>query len=339
MSCARGPPPRARRSSTRSTWSGAACRWEGTAAARTSRARSRGWSPVTLPTSPGRRLGSTAVSGSVEPQGAAGRMAGRRALVTGGASGIGLATISRLLAEGARVVAVDRRAPRPDPRAVPAVPYLTADVSQPGQVTSAVREAADLLGGPADVLANAAGVYQVRPMLDLTAAEWDHTLAPPSRWTAAVPRSERSGDGRVPACARGRFGGAARPAVRRAGTGADTPLGQRVPGRVREHGGLGLGDRLPGGGAVRGPDGGVRAAVPNRDARDRRGRRARLPRRARDQRADRGGVRREGTSGGNRHGTGRQGAGRVQRVRGRPGARPHRADAPRAELGLAAALG
>ncbi len=94
-------------------------------------------------------------------------MAGRRALVTGGASGIGLATISRLLAEGARVVAVDRRAPRPDPRAVPAVPYLTADVSQPGQVTGAVREAADLLGGPADVLANAAGVYQVRPMLDL----------------------------------------------------------------------------------------------------------------------------------------------------------------------------
>ena len=37
-------------------------------------------------------------------------MAGRRALVTGGASGIGLATIRRLLAEGAGVVALDQRA-------------------------------------------------------------------------------------------------------------------------------------------------------------------------------------------------------------------------------------
>ncbi len=104
-------------------------------------------------------------------------MAGRRALVTGGASGIGRATLSRLLAEGARVVAVDRRAPGPDLEAVPAVPYLTADVSRPEQVTSAVREAADLLGGPADVLANAAGIYQIRPLLDLTPQEWDHTLA------------------------------------------------------------------------------------------------------------------------------------------------------------------
>ena len=118
-----------------------------------------------------------AVSGSAEPRRAAGRLTGRRALVTGGASGIGRATLSRLLAEGARVVAVDRRAPGPDLQAVPGVQYLTADVSRPEQVTSAVGEAAELLGGPAEVLVNAAGIYQIRPLLDLTAAEWDHMLA------------------------------------------------------------------------------------------------------------------------------------------------------------------
>ncbi len=60
-------------------------------------------------------------------------MAGRRALVTGGASGIGLATIRRLAAEGARVVAVDQR---PPPAGGPGVPYLTADVTRPDQVAA-----------------------------------------------------------------------------------------------------------------------------------------------------------------------------------------------------------
>jgi NAD(P)-dependent dehydrogenase (short-subunit alcohol dehydrogenase family) len=39
---------------------------------------------------------------------AAGRLAGRHAVVTGGASGIGLASARRFLAEGARVALLDR---------------------------------------------------------------------------------------------------------------------------------------------------------------------------------------------------------------------------------------
>ena len=77
-----------------------------------------------------------------------------RALVTGGASGIGLATIRRLAAEGARVVAVDQR---PPPAGGPGVPYLTADVTLADEVAAAVNRAAALLGGPADVLVNAPG--------------------------------------------------------------------------------------------------------------------------------------------------------------------------------------
>jgi dihydroanticapsin dehydrogenase len=109
--------------------------------------------------------------------GAAGRMAGRRALVTGGASGIGLATVRRLRAEGAEVVAVDRRPPAPGWEAGSGRKYLTADVTRPDEVAGAVGKAARLLGGPADVLVSAAGVYQVRPLLDLTSQDWDETLA------------------------------------------------------------------------------------------------------------------------------------------------------------------
>lgn len=110
-------------------------------------------------------------------------MAGRRAVVTGGASGIGLATIRRLVAEGARVVAVDQRPPGPSQHGPgqhghqPDWDYLTADVTVPAEVTGAIGAAERLLGGPADVLVSAAGIYRIRPLLDLTPQEWDQTQA------------------------------------------------------------------------------------------------------------------------------------------------------------------
>jgi NAD(P)-dependent dehydrogenase (short-subunit alcohol dehydrogenase family) len=104
-------------------------------------------------------------------------MTGRRALVTGGASGIGLASIRRLLSEGARVVALDRRPPGPTTPTGNDAGFVAADVTSPEQVAAAVREAARLLGGPADVLLNAAGIYRIGPILDLSPAEWDDVLA------------------------------------------------------------------------------------------------------------------------------------------------------------------
>jgi len=55
-----------------------------------------------------------------------GRFAGRRALVTGAASGIGLAVAAQLVAEGAAVVALDRE---PAPPAGWGGGYVTADVT------------------------------------------------------------------------------------------------------------------------------------------------------------------------------------------------------------------
>ena len=50
---------------------------------------------------------------------------------------------------------------------------MACDIRDPGAVAAAVTRAAGLLGGPADVLVNAAGVYRIAPLLDLTPGEWD----------------------------------------------------------------------------------------------------------------------------------------------------------------------
>jgi NAD(P)-dependent dehydrogenase (short-subunit alcohol dehydrogenase family) len=106
-----------------------------------------------------------------------GRMAGRRALITGGAGGIGLACARRLLAEGAEVVLLDRRADALSAAGGIGAAPVACDVRDPGAVAAAVARAAGLLNGPADVLVNAAGVYRIAPLLDLTPEEWDDVQA------------------------------------------------------------------------------------------------------------------------------------------------------------------
>jgi NAD(P)-dependent dehydrogenase (short-subunit alcohol dehydrogenase family) len=104
-------------------------------------------------------------------------MAGRRALVTGGASGIGLATAWRLRAEGAAVVAIDRSPAGSPQEAGEPIPNVRADVTSTSDIANAFGEAAELLGGAADVLVNAAGIYQIRSLLELSPDEWDQTMA------------------------------------------------------------------------------------------------------------------------------------------------------------------
>jgi 2-keto-3-deoxy-L-fuconate dehydrogenase len=77
---------------------------------------------------------------------------GLRALVTGGASGIGLATATLLAAEGAKVAVLDLAAEGPAD-----FTYARADVTDDAQVRAAVAEVVALLGG-LDVLVNNAGI-------------------------------------------------------------------------------------------------------------------------------------------------------------------------------------
>lgn len=101
-----------------------------------------------------------------------GALEGRRAIVTGGGSGIGAAVCARFSAEGAAVAVLDRRADaaRDVADAVGGVPVV-ADVADPVAVDRAVAEAVDALGGLTDVVSNA-GVGRWKPLHLYTDAEW-----------------------------------------------------------------------------------------------------------------------------------------------------------------------
>lgn len=96
---------------------------------------------------------------------------GLRALVTGGASGIGRATAELLAARGARVAVLDL-----DPSSVekPLLAYR-ADVSDDASVRAAVAAAAADLGG-LDVLVNNAGIGAQGTVADNDDEEWHRVL-------------------------------------------------------------------------------------------------------------------------------------------------------------------
>ena len=99
------------------------------------------------------------------------RFAGRVALVTGGARGIGAAVSERLRTEGARVASLDLHADAPE-----GVLGLAGDVSRSDDVDSAVARTHDELG-PIDVLVCSAGVPgDSLPTVDVTDDEWRRVM-------------------------------------------------------------------------------------------------------------------------------------------------------------------
>lgn len=122
-----------------------------------------------------------------EVSSAGARMSGRRCLVTGGASGIGLATAKRLHAEGGSVVVLDRIDRRSDLSG--SVEYVRCDVRDEADVERAVVEASTLLEGPPDVLVNSAGVYRIRPMAEMTTQEWREVIETNLTGTFLVSRA------------------------------------------------------------------------------------------------------------------------------------------------------
>jgi NAD(P)-dependent dehydrogenase (short-subunit alcohol dehydrogenase family) len=132
----------------------------------------------------------------------AGRVAGRRVLVTGAASGIGLAICELFQAEGARVAILDldeqalsRAAERLD------APWRAVDVADAAAVSDAVPALAEALGG-LDGVVNAAGVDLMKPFAAMSCAEWARVLAvdltgPAQVCHAALPALERAGRGTI----------------------------------------------------------------------------------------------------------------------------------------------
>ena len=87
---------------------------------------------------------------------------GRRALVTGAATGIGAATVARFREEGAEVFGVD---------AAPGYGGIVADVTDPGQIAGAIESAGEL-----DVCVANAGVSLMEPFLEGGLHSWRRVL-------------------------------------------------------------------------------------------------------------------------------------------------------------------
>ena len=104
-----------------------------------------------------------------------GRFEGRVAIVTGGASGIGAATVDRLAAEGARVLSVDRNMPS---ATTPAerVAVRRADLTAAGEAEAMVTEAVDRFGR-LDYLVNNAGIGGLADVAAQTDEEWARIFA------------------------------------------------------------------------------------------------------------------------------------------------------------------
>lgn len=99
-------------------------------------------------------------------------LAGRVAVVTGGASGIGAAVVGALAAAGARVVTWDRQEPA-DTAARAAVLAVRCDVADPASVAVAASETLAQAGTPT-VLVTAAGVGGgLVPLLEMDPERWD----------------------------------------------------------------------------------------------------------------------------------------------------------------------
>jgi len=99
--------------------------------------------------------------------------AGLAALITGGASGIGLATARLLAARGARVAVLDRVTA--DAESSGLYPVL-ADVTDDAAVRAAVAEAARMLDGRLDILVNNAGIGAAGTVEDNGYDEWHRVL-------------------------------------------------------------------------------------------------------------------------------------------------------------------
>ena len=111
-----------------------------------------------------------------------GRLEGRIAIISGGASGCGEAASRLFAAEGATVAIIDRQGDLAGEVAASIVASgghamsAVADVSNGAQVADAVAKVNAALG-PADVLFNHAGTLIVRPFLETTEEEWDRLMA------------------------------------------------------------------------------------------------------------------------------------------------------------------
>ena len=106
----------------------------------------------------------------------------RVAVVTGGASGIGLGVARQLAADGHRVAVLDRNAEAATAAATELVAdgatalAVEVDVADRGSVEAAYARVRTELG-PIEILVTSAGIEAFTPLLDITPEAWDRIIA------------------------------------------------------------------------------------------------------------------------------------------------------------------
>jgi NAD(P)-dependent dehydrogenase (short-subunit alcohol dehydrogenase family) len=135
------------------------------------------------------------------------RLSGKVAAVSGGASGIGEATVRRFVAEGAKVVFADRDVDRGKRVAAEIeagggqAAFVEAHMEREAEAMAFVRQAADRFGR-LDVLVNNAGVRLYHTVVDAPAESWDEILGVNLKGyafcaKAAIPLMKRGGGGTI----------------------------------------------------------------------------------------------------------------------------------------------
>ena len=124
-------------------------------------------------------------------------MSGRIAVVTGGASGIGLGVAQQFANDGYRVAIFDRNAPASNTDAL----AITVDVADRASVAAGFAKVRAELG-PVEILVTSAGIESFTPVLDITAERWDQIIEVNLTGTftcvqAALPDMLAAGWGRI----------------------------------------------------------------------------------------------------------------------------------------------
>lgn len=133
------------------------------------------------------------------------RLDGKIAVVTGGCSGIGRATVERFVAEGARVLLADIQDDAGSEIARgfgDAARYQHCDVTQEAQIAAAMQAAVDAFGGLDIVFNNAGAGGSPLPIEEMTGEAWDATQSLLLRSVAlgiryAVPHMQARGGGAI----------------------------------------------------------------------------------------------------------------------------------------------
>lgn len=106
-------------------------------------------------------------------------------LITGGASGLGAATVAAVVAAGGTPLVLDLEAPADQ------VPHARVDLSDTAAAEQAVRSLVEANGGRLDGVFTSAGIDSCGPLDGVSSAAWERVVKVNLFGTATVVRGQR----------------------------------------------------------------------------------------------------------------------------------------------------